>query len=200
MLDSYIRPLIDPPLNFLGRRLGQLGVSSHMITLIGFVAGLVSMMCIVLHKYPEATFFLVFNRLMDGVDGAVARHTKLSDIGGFFDIVADFIIYSGIVFAFGYAHAEQALYAAFLIFSFVGPITSFLAYAIMASNRQINTNKRGVKSFYHMGGICEGTETFIALLLICLVPSYFREICLIYGTLCWITTAGRVYRAWVDFG
>jgi len=114
--------------------------------------------------------------------------------------VCDFIIYSGIVFAFGIANPDHLIYANFLIFSFIGPITSFLAYAIIASKRQINTQKRGKKSFYYLGGICEGTETAVVLVLFCLIPKHFNIICLVFGILCWLTTLGRVYRAWNDFG
>ena len=139
------------------------------------------------------------NRLFDGIDGAVARNSSLSDFGGFFDIVCDFIIYSGIVFAFAIYDSNKAFYAAFLIFSFIGPISSFLAYATIASKRKIESTSRGKKSFYYLGGICEGTETAVVLLLLCALPDYFNIICVIYGILCWITTLGRVYNAWVDF-
>ena len=63
----------------------------------------------------------------DGLDGAVARHVGVTDLGGYLDIVLDFLIYSGIVFGFAVGRPDQALPAAFLIFSFVGTGTAFLA-------------------------------------------------------------------------
>lgn len=199
MLDPYIRPLIDPPLNFIGKRIALYGFSANSMTVSGFVLGLVAMALISMELYKTAIFFIILNRICDGLDGAIARHTRLSDFGGFLDIVCDFIIYSGIVFAFGVAKADNLFYAAFLIFSFIGPISSFLAYAVIAAKKHIISTTRGKKSFYHLGGICEGTETAAVLVLMCMIPAYFNEICFIYGILCWLTTIGRIYRAWYDF-
>ncbi|GAB4164116.1 MAG: CDP-alcohol phosphatidyltransferase family protein [Rickettsiaceae bacterium] len=170
------------------------------MTLIGFICGIFAILSIILNKYSLGAAFILCNRLADGLDGAIARHSKLTDFGGFLDIVCDFIIYAGIVFAFGLIRPENLLYASFLIFSFIGPITSFLAYAIIASKRQLTTQKRGKKSFYYLGGICEGTETAAVLILFCLMPQYFSIICIVFGLMCWLTTFGRVYSAWNDFG
>lgn len=200
MLDPYVRTLIDPPLNALGKRLAGLGVSPNLLTLLGFGAGLLAIGGAINHQYFVAAIFMLINRLMDGLDGAVARSCSISDFGSILDISCDFIVYSGLVFAFGVANPDSLFYAAFLIFSFIGPITTFLAYAIIAAKRQINTKRRGIKSFYHLGGICEGTETAFVLLLICFYPETFPWVCLIYGSLCWLTTIGRLYCAWIDFG
>ncbi len=201
MLDAHIRPYINPPLDFMGRHLAQVGVTSHQVTIAGFAAGVIAMVCIMFSGYTAALVFLIINRLLDGLDGAVARHNeKLSDFGGFLDIVCDFIIYAGIVFAFAVNQSEHLFSAAFLMFSFVGPITSFLACAIIAAKHRVTTEVRGQKSFYYLGGLCEGTETALALGLMCLFPTWFAVICWIYGLMCWVTTAGRVYDAWVDFG
>ncbi len=200
MLDAYIRPIIDPPLNRIGKELGNYGITANQVTAVGFVTGVLTMLMIMTEQYHFAFFLIVLNRFCDGIDGAVARHCGLSDFGGFLDIVADFVIYAGIVFAFGIAKPESMTYAAFLMFSFIGPITSFLAYAIIASKRKVHTEKRGKKSFYHLGGICEGSETTAFLILFCLLPDAFNALALIFGILCWMTTIGRIWVAWIDFG
>lgn len=200
MLDPYMRCLIDPPLNSIGKQLAQWGVRANAITALGFLMGLLAMVMIGMRHYEYATIFLILNRFLDGVDGAIARHSHLSDFGGFFDIVCDFIIYSGLVFSFAIANPQNSFSAAFLIFSFIGPITSFLAYATLAAKQQIHCERRGKKSFYYLGGICEGTETAAVLIVMCLVPEIFPELCFVYGILCWLTTVGRIYQAWHDFG
>jgi len=199
MLDPYVRTLIDPPLHTVGKSLAKLGVSPSTLTLSGFGVGLLAMGAIIHHYYLTAALLILINRLLDGLDGAVARNTAQSDFGGVLDISCDFIVYSGIVFAFGLSDPENTFYAAFLIFSFIGPITTFLAYAIVAAKHQINTTRRGIKSFYHLGGICEGTETALLLLIICLFPESFPWAAMVFGTLCWLTTIGRLYRAYIDF-
>src|SRR3546814_4974156 len=39
--------------------------------------------------------------------------------------------------------------------------SSFLAYAILAGRHGRETSLRGRKTFYHLGGLTEGTETII---------------------------------------
>ena len=200
MLDPYVRPFVDPPLNYIGKRLAAQGISANVITLLGFAFGLIAIFMIMINQYETAAICICLNRLLDGVDGAVARFSQPSDFGGFLDIVCDFIIYSGVVFAFGVANPDNLFCVTILIFSFIGPISSFLAYAIIASKRQLSTTRRGKKSFFHMGGICEGTETAALLILLCCFPDYFNPIAVIYGILCWMTTFGRIQTAWTDFG
>lgn len=200
MLDAYARPLIDPPLNALGKRLVRLGCTANGMTLVGFIFGVLAIAAILFHQLYLAAFLIICNRLADGLDGAIARQSHLTDFGGFLDIVCDFIIYGGIVFAFGLSHPTNLLPACFLLFSFIGPMVSFLAYAIIAGKQHRTTQARGKKSFYYLGGLCEGTETAFVLVLFCILPPYFREICLVFGGLCWVTTGGRLYRAWRDFG
>ena len=200
MLDSYIRPRIDPSLDTLGKNLLRLGFTANIMTLIGFICGIIAIVAIMCQQYTLAAGFIMCNRLADGLDGAIARQSQMSDFGGFIDIVCDFIIYAGVVFAFGFTHAYHLPYAAFLLFSFIGPTTSFLAYAIIASKRKITTEKRSRKSFYYLGGLCEGTETATALILFCLIPDAFNIMAIIFGIMCWLTTSGRIYAAWHTFG
>jgi phosphatidylglycerophosphate synthase len=197
MFDARLRKLIDPPIDRLCRPLARLGVSANLTTSLGFVIGLAAMAAIARQAYGLGLGLLLLNRLLDGLDGAVARHAGISDLGGFLDIVADFIIYAGVPFAFALADpTANALPAAFLIFSFVGTGSSFLAYAIMAAKRGITTELRGKKSLYYLGGLTEGFETIVVFVLACLWPSWFPLIAWLYGALCWLTTATRIAVAW----
>jgi phosphatidylglycerophosphate synthase len=193
VLDARLRRLIDPPLDRLSAPLAAHGLSANAVTIAGFVIGLGAALAIAERAYMLGLGLLLLNRLFDGLDGAVARHRGLTDLGGFLDIVLDFLIYSAVPFAFALAdpHAN-ALPAAFLIFSFVGTGSSFLAFAIMAAKRGIGTGLRGQKSLYYLGGLTEGTETILAFVLACLWPPLFPWIALVFGLLCWLTTATRI--------
>ena len=143
-----------------------------------------------------AIFVLLVNRLCDGLDGAVARQLKPTSKGAYIDIVLDFIFYAAIVFAFAlYNPAEYGVYAAFVIFSFIGTASSFLAYAIFEKEEEekIKTQK---KSFFHLSGLTEGFETIVFIILICLFPQYFPEFSLVFGTLCCITSLSRIHIAY----
>jgi phosphatidylglycerophosphate synthase len=139
-----------------------------------------------------ALICLAVNRLADGLDGAIARVRGPSDLGGYLDIVLDFIFYSAVVMGAGLARPDLAIWAAFLIFSFIGTGASFLAFAIVAAKRGIETEAQGRKSIFYIGGLAEGTETIIALGLLTLRPDWLPWIAGVFGAMCWITTAFRI--------
>lgn len=200
MFDARIRPLIDPPLEGLAKRLVQVGWSADRVTVLGFAVGLLALPLIAIEAYGLGLVLILLNRLADGLDGAIARQTRKTDRGGFLDIALDFIFYSSVPFAFALADPlENGLPAAFLIFSFIGTGCSFLAYAIMAEKRGLSTDIRGQKSLYYLGGLTEGTETIVFLGLACVFPTWFPALAWIFGTLCWITTATRIYAGWRTF-
>ena len=197
MLDARLRRLVDPVLERLAGPLAGRGLSANGVTLIGFAIGVGAIAAIALQAYLVGLALLLVNRLCDGLDGALARRQGLSDLGGFLDIVLDFIVYSGVPLAFALADpASNGLAAAFLICSFVGTGTSFLAFAIMAAKRGLATDLRGRKSLYYLGGLTEGSETIAAFVLACLLPGWFAAIAYVFGGLCWLTTATRIAVAW----
>jgi phosphatidylglycerophosphate synthase len=195
MLDARLRKLIDPPLDAVGRRLARLGVTANSITWTGFLVGCGAWALLALESYGWALALILLNRLADGLDGAVARHARQTDLGGYLDIVLDFLFYSGVVFFFAVGRPEAALPAAFLIFSFVGTGASFLAFAALAAKRGITTAAQGAKSIYYLGGLTEGSETIALFAAICLLPEHFAWFAWGFGALCWLTTAVRVYQA-----
>ena len=199
MLDPAARRLIDGPLDQLGATIARYGIGANAVTVAGFVAGLAAMAALAFQAYGVAVGLVVVNRVLDGVDGVVARRTGATDLGGYLDIVFDFLIYSGIVFAFAVGRPEHALAAAFLIFSFVGTGSSFLAFAIFATKRGLSTERSGSKSLYYLGGLAEGTETILVLLAMCLFPQAFEWIAYGFGAVCWLTTAGRILAAYHAF-
>lgn len=194
MLDRAARRLIDPTLDSLARRAARLGLTADRVTVLGFGIGLAAIVAIAVQLYLVGLVLLLLNRLADGVDGCLARRNGPTDLGGYLDIVLDFIIYAGLGFAFALAQPEQAVAAAFLIFSFMGTGSSFLAFAIFAAKRRLG-EQRGLKGFYYLGGLTEGTETILLFVFVCLLPGYFAEAAYVFGALCWLTTIGRIASA-----
>lgn len=195
MFDAVLRRAIDPPLDAAGRRLARRGVTANTVTLIGFAVGSAAVPALACGRYDLALAAILANRLADGLDGAVARAAGPTDLGGYLDIVLDFLFYSAVVFGVALGRPQDALWAAFLIFSFVGTGTSFLAYSIIAAKRGVTSARRGRKSIFYLGGLAEGTETIAALALICLFPDRFPWIAGVFGAMCWITTATRIGQA-----
>ncbi len=195
MLDRFMRPLIDPPLNAAARRAAALGIKANTVTLTGFVVGLAAVPLIGLGHYAWGVVPILASRVLDGLDGAVARAGGTSDVGGYLDIVCDFILYSAWAFAFAVAQPDHAVVAAFLMLSFMGTGASFLAYAIFAAKRGITTDIQGSKSLYYLGGLTEGTETILAFIVFCLLPQHFVPLALFFATACWVTTVSRMLAA-----
>lgn len=197
MLDKFVIPVIKWPLHVTAKVLVKRGVRADQVTIVGFVLGLAAILSIALGWYELGLLGLLANRILDGMDGAVARIQGASDAGGYLDIVLDFIFYSGFVLGFALANPEHnALAAAFLICSFMGTGSSFLAFAIMAEKHNIQTLDYGKKSLYFLGGITEGTETILCFVLMCLWPSYFAVIAVMFAVLCWVTTGTRIVAAY----
>ena len=201
MLDAVIRPHINKPLEVVARRAVGLGITADAATAMGFALGMVAAALIASQLYWAGLAVLLLSRFMDGLDGAIARRTKLTDVGGYLDITLDFIFYAAAVFAFALADpARNALAAAFLTTSFMAPAATFLAYAIFAAKHNITTEIRGAKSLYYLGGLTEGFETILTLCLMCVFPDWFPVIAVVYGIMCWITAGTRIAAAVVTFG
>jgi phosphatidylglycerophosphate synthase len=184
--------VIDPPLNWTAKRLAAVGLGANAVTVFGFLVGVGGCVAIGFGLYSLALALIAVNRIADGLDGAIARRTGSSDVGGFLDIVLDTVFYSGVPFAFAVARPEFALPAAFLIYSFVGTGGSFLAFAVIAGKRKLDTRRSGKKSFFYSAGLMEGTETVLFLVLACLLPDDFPVLAWAFGGLCWLTTALRI--------
>ncbi|MHA6605259.1 CDP-alcohol phosphatidyltransferase family protein [Photobacterium damselae] len=197
MLDRYAIKIIKWPLKTLAALPDKLGISANQVTITGFIIGLFTLPALAFQRYDLALVFIVINRLLDGLDGAIARRQGITDCGGFLDITLDFIFYSLVPFGFVLADPNNnAIAGAFLIYSFIGTGSSFLAFAIMAGKRNIESPVYKQKSLYYIGGLTEGTETIACFVLFCLFPSYFSIIAWIFGALCWVTTATRIWAGY----
>src|SRR5262245_38590663 len=126
MIDDWIRGLIDPPLDRVGRTLAASGIGADAITLGGCVLGLAAAVFIALGQFGVALSLFLANRIADGLDGAVARTTRRTDRGAFLDITLDFLIYAAVPLGFAAWNAPaNALPAAFLLASFVANGSAF---------------------------------------------------------------------------
>ena len=195
MFDAQLRPLVDRVLDPVGALVARTGVTANQISFAGFALGLGAAVAVAFGAGTAAVLLIIANRLLDGLDGAVARSTGSTDLGAYLDITLDFLFYSAVPFAFAIADPANATAAAFLIFSFVGTGSSFLAFAIIAQKRGISTEIRGKKGFFYLGGLTEGSETIIFLLVVAFWPDLFVPLAWVFGCLCWITTVTRVRYA-----
>lgn len=197
MLDPVLRRLIDPPLDRAGAWLAQRNVPANALTLIGLGIGLLTVPLLAYGLYGAALAAILANRLLDGLDGAVARRGTPTAFGGYLDIVCDMAFYAAVPVGFALADPGNAVWAALLLASFVCTCASFLGRAVMAAKRgEPDDGQRGVKSFFYAAGLVEGTETIIAFVLFCLFPASFPWLAGAFAALCVWTAAGRLAATW----
>ena len=196
MLDGVVRKLIDPALDAAGRRVAAYGVSANSVSVTGCVFGLAAAFAIWQHAYLIGLVLLLFSRFLDGLDGAVAKATEITDFGGYLDIVLDFVFYGAIPLGFVLADpAGNGVAGSVLILSFYVNGSTFLAYAIMAERHKMVSTVRGEKSLYFTTGLAEGTETILVLSACCLFPGQFSVIAYIFAAICFYTALSRIVLA-----
>jgi len=196
MLDGVMRKIIDPPLGLMGRALVKSKVTANQVTLAGLGLGLLASAAIALSWFWVGLVLIVLSRLMDGLDGAVARVSGKTDFGGYLDIALDFLFYGAVPVGFVIADpAANAIPGAILLASFYFNGSTFLGYAILAEKKELQTTSRGAKSLYFTGGLLEGTETIGFFIVLCIWPAVFPWAALVFAALCFVTGASRILLA-----
>jgi phosphatidylglycerophosphate synthase len=200
MLDRTATTLIKPLVDLIARRLVKRRVTANQMTLLGFAVGLIAALLIASENFLAGAGAILLSRLCDALDGAIARHTQPSDAGGFLDIALDFLFYAAIPLAFALADpARNALAAAVLLAAFIGTMSSFLAFAVLAAKRNMRNLAYPDKSFYFLGGLTEATETLVFLMAMCWWPLHFALLAYAFASLCAVTTVMRIWWGWRAF-
>jgi phosphatidylglycerophosphate synthase len=200
MIDRQTTALIRPALDSLARRLVRHGIGADAITFTGLAVGWAAAAAIALQAFWCGAALILVSRLLDGLDGAVARATTPTDRGGFLDISLDFLFYPAIPLAFAIANpAANALPAAVLLAAFVGTGTCFLAFATIAAKRRLTSVDYPDKSFYFLGGLTEATETLAFFIAMCVWPQHFAPLALLFAAMCAVTIVTRIFWGWQAF-
>ena len=193
MLDRFVQSSLAPVLQAIGRALVRAGWGADALTVLGFALGMAAAVAIANQAFGLGLGLLLASRLMDGLDGTVARLTRPTDAGGFLDIALDFLFYAAMPLAFAWADpVANALPAAVLLACFMGTGSSFLAFAVLAEKRQLSETALPGKSFYFLGGLTEATETIAVFAAMCWWPHHFAMLAYGFSALCAITIAMRV--------
>ncbi|AFS48309.1 CDP-alcohol phosphatidyltransferase [alpha proteobacterium HIMB59] len=192
MFDRQIQKYTQKPLQYIAKLFLKFISPNHM-TLIGFSFGVLMCLFIIIDQYLMAIIFLFLNRLSDGLDGTMARLQTPTPLGGYLDIVLDFLIYGGFVLSFGITEQNNTLLSMILLFCYIGTGSTFLAKAaILPSLTNQNLNEEIPKSFHYAVGLVEGTETIVFMVLCLLLPNLFIYFSFIFIILCLIAIVFRI--------
>lgn len=189
--------LAHKQINNFAKLLIKFKISANSITFIGFVVGLLAINFLAIENYGAALLCILLNRLCDILDGAVAKASKVTDFGIFFDATLDYIFYAGVIFGFAIANpAQNAVAAAFLLFAFASSACSLLAYAVIAHQSKLPTCPQVNESPFYLGGWAQGFETFVTLVVLCVVPRLFMPLAIILGVFCFIKAASVIISSY----
>ncbi|MBH0079279.1 MULTISPECIES: CDP-alcohol phosphatidyltransferase family protein [unclassified Pseudoalteromonas] len=195
MLDKFITPVIKPLLTPVVMLMHKRGITADQLTVVGFLVGLLAVPLLAFEMWYGALVAIALNRILDGLDGALARYAnQSSSAGGFLDITLDFLFYAAIPLGFILANPEQnAIAGSLLLATFIGTGSSFLAFAIAAEKFKLEKPQFKYKSFYYLNGLTEGTETIALFIAFCIWPQHFAVMASIFAIACGITIFTRIH-------
>lgn len=190
MFDARLRAAYAPVLDCAGARLAATGVSATTLTGAGWVVGVGACVAVGTAHWPLALGLWLGNRLLDGLDGAVARAVGPTERGGFLDIVADFSVYAGFVLGVAVAVPAARLACVVLLVTYYVSGTAFLALSSLLE-RQRHALGDG-RSLRFVGGLAEGTETIVAYVVITLLPAQAAVVVWLFAAAVAVTAVQRI--------
>ena len=197
MLDHYLRGAKDYALAFLASPLYRI----HPITIsfIGLGFGLIAGFFLMQQQYWLGFVFWLINRILDGLDGTVARQTgRQSDLGGYIDILFDFAIYAFIPISLtvGAPSTEAFLSLSFLLASFYINAASWMYLAAILEKRRQGAQAKGELTTITMpSGLIGGAETVLFFSLFMIWPQQLILLFVSMGILVLVTTGQRLVWA-----
>jgi phosphatidylglycerophosphate synthase len=195
VLDERLRAVKRGILAPLAKRYSE--IHPLQFTTSAFVAGLLAALAAAVGNTWAALLLWLVNRLLDGLDGEVARLTnKQTDWGGYLDIICDFVVYGLLPFALAWSLSSPgALFAvAFLLITFYVNAGSWLYLSALLEKR--SRSSVSYTSIAFPTGLIEGTETIIFYSLFLIFPSSSPYLMLLMAFLVIITIFQRL--SWAE--
>ncbi len=176
MFDASVRQRLNHPLDRVAAAIASRGVQPNTLTGTGFLIGVGACVAIVADRWWLALGMWLLNRLIDGLDGSVARRVGPTRLGGFLDIMADFAIYGAMVVAIGWAVPEARVAALFVFLAYYLNGAAFLAWSSLVAENAVSeegTDHAGdERSLNFPAGLAEGTETIVAMSVILIARDF----------------------------
>ena len=175
------------------------GVSPTALTGVGLLVGLAAAGLAASGRPLAALVLWLVNRLLDGLDGELARaFNRQSDWGGYLDILADFTVYALIPVGLAFADGSPITFLALgiMLTCFYVNAGSWLFLSSLLEKRSQGAAARGdVTSVTMPGGLIEGAETVLFFCLFCLFPGALVFLYLLFSALIVITILQRLFWA-----
>jgi phosphatidylglycerophosphate synthase len=183
MIDTLARLHILPIMDRMAAKVIQSGLSANKLTVIAFMIGMAGCFAVAMQAYPFGLVLLLLNRFIDGIAGAVARQSGITEFGTILDTLCDYLIFAGFAFFFSLSAMETILASTFLIFSYLAMGMAYMAHAWILARKNISDMPRG--------GIIGNGEMIVFISLCCIYPPVYAGFAAVFALLCWTTAALR---------
>lgn len=198
MFDARLRVLKDRLLDPVARALPF--VSPGFVTALAFVAGLGAVVVLWEGRFGWGLVFWLANRVLDGLDGAVARvQGRSSDLGGYVDLLADFVVYGAIPAVLALRPgADPGLVtpALVLLVTFYVNAASWMVLAAILEKRHRGAEARGeATSISIPEGVISGGETVLFYTLFFVLPAQQAFLFILMAGLTALTVLQRLLWA-----
>jgi phosphatidylglycerophosphate synthase len=186
--DRMLRPFVE---RFL------IGASPDLISVVSVIPGILSAVAVLYGWYWPGLALWLLNRTLDGIDGLAARlHNKTSDLGGYLDLLLDFVVYLLVPLAFVWAAPQtRNLWALiFLLTSYQINTLSWTLLSAILEKRQ-KADRRRLTTMTMPTGLIEGAETVAFYALFFILPQHIHWLFWIMGVLVFFTAGQRFWWA-----
>lgn len=201
MFDAMVRRRLDRPLDRIAHGLDRPWMSPDRLSASGLLLGLTSAGLAAFALWPWALAAWLVSRLIDGLDGPLARRRGGgTEAGGFLDITADFAAYGagvvgvalGATGTFTGGSAEPWEWAAFLavLLAYYLNGAAFLAFSSAAERTGARLDDG--RTFSFIGGLAEGTETIVVHALWLLLPGSAAVLAWVWAGVVGVSAVQRV--------
>lgn len=193
MFDEWLRLFKDRLLAGTARRLGA--VPPTAVTLVAFAIGLGAAGAIVADQRPLALGLWLANRVLDGLDGTMARaQNRASDAGAYLDILLDFVVYAAVPLALALAGDELRTTFALLVLlaSFYVNAASWMYLAALLERQGRHA---GATRVVMPAGLVAGAETILFFSAAILLPGQVASIAWAMAVLVLVGVLQRVVWA-----
>ena len=195
MIDRYLRL---PKERLLAPVAKRLDIPPLAVTFTAFGVGLLAVGTAALGFYGWALALWLIGRVLDGLDGSIARSSaKQSDLGGYLDILLDTVIYTLLPVALAWTQASPFVWlsVALLLSSFYLNAGSWMYLSAILEKRKQGAHAQGEQTSVTMpSGLIEGGETILFYCLFLIFPNALTFLFSLMALLVLVTTVQRV--AW----
>ena len=179
MFDIHLRSLkdriFDPCCQYV-----PFWITPLQVTAAAFILGLISCYFASTASVSASLLFWLLNRVLDCLDGALARHRETaSNLGGFLDLLGDFIVYSLLPIAIAASREESVrAWKAVAVLESTFHVNNYILFyvaAILEKKQRIGDAKiKDLTSVMMRPALIEGMESGVLFTLMLMFPQFIE--------------------------